>query len=301
MTDEPWLAKPPIEALIDELVEAAVGQYRIDRPAAERLVREVLAAEQGLKQAARTETSPEKLRRTRAFKRAAAEAKRRVYYHLRTYEIDQSGLRALVARLRELGPAGDTPQRDALSIEIARCHKSTAERLPSLDEFHEWLFSSVGTARRVLDVGCGLYPLVFPFDRRGRDVVQYVAADRHRSVVSAVEAYGAARGDGRIVALEWDIGSGWDDLVRRGAPTEFDVALLLKLVPVVHRQARELLDVLRQTPARIWVASGSRISMTKRRSVERRERAVLHKFAASAGRRVEAEFLAEDEFAWVLA
>jgi hypothetical protein len=58
---------------------------------------------------------------------------------------------------------------------------------------------------------------------------------------------------------------------------------------------------LRQTPAPIWVASGSRISMTKRRSIERRERAVLHKFAASAGRRVEAELATEDEFACVLA
>ena len=301
MRDESWLAKPPIEALVDELVEAAVGQYRVDRPAAERLVRRVLAADQGLERAAGAETSPQRLKRTRAFKRAAAEAKRRVYYHLRTYEIDQPELASLVARLGELGPAADAQQRDALALAIARCHKSTAERLPSLDEFHEWLFSSVGSPRRVVDVGCGLYPLVFPFDGRGRGVVQYVAADRHRSVVSAVEAYAAARGDGRIVALERDVRSGWDDLVRRGAPAEFDVALLLKLVPVVHRQARELLDVLRRTPARLWVASGSRISMTKRRSIERRERAVLHKFAASAGRRVEAELVTEDEFAWVLA
>ena len=159
----------------------------------------------------------------------------------------------------------------------------------------------VGTARRVVDIGCGLYPLVFPFDGRGKGVAQYVAADRHPSIVSAVEAYAAARGDGRITALEWDVRSGWGDLLPRGAPAEFDVAFLLKLVPVVHRQARELLDVLRRTPAPIWVASGSRISMTKRRSIERRERAVMHKFAASAGRRVEAELVTEDEFAWVLA
>jgi 16S rRNA (guanine(1405)-N(7))-methyltransferase len=301
MRDESWLANPPVKALVDDLVDRALGQYRIGRPAAERLVREVLAADQGLERAAAAETSPERLKRSRAFKRAASEAKRRVYYHLRTYEIDRSELESLVARLGKLGPEADARQRDALSLEVARCHKSTAERLPSLDRFHQWLFSSVGTLRRVLDVGCGLYPLVFPFDEGGRDVVQYLAADRHPSVVSAVEAYAAARGDGRIVARQWDVRSGWDDLLPPASTTELDVALLLKLVPVLRRQARELLDVLRQTPARIWVASGSRISMTKRRSIERRERAVLDKFAASAGRRVEAELVTEDEFAWVLA
>ena len=301
MKDESWLDKPPIEALVDDLVEAALRQYRIDRPAAERLVRKVLAADQGLGRAAGAETSPEKLKRTRAFKRAAAEAKRRVYYHLRTYEIDRSELESLLARLHGPGPEADAQRRDALLLEIARCHRSSTERLPSLDRFHQWLFSSVGTVRHVVDVGCGLYPLVFPFDEQGRGVAQYVAADRHPAVVSAVEAYAAARGDGRLVARQWDVRSGWEDLLHRAATTEPDLALMLKLVPVLHRQARELLDVLRRTPARIWIASGSRISMTKRRSIERRERAVLHKFAASAGRRVEAELVTEGEFAWVLA
>ena len=58
--------------------------------------------------------------------------------------------------------------------------------------------------------------------------------------------------------------------------------------------------MLAQTPARTWVVTGSRTSMTRRRSIERRERAILRRFVELAGRSVRAEFVAGEEFAWVV-
>jgi hypothetical protein len=199
-----------------------------------------------------------------------------------------------------LGPQAAAAQRDAAALALVAAHKSTAERLPALDEFHRQLFAHVACPATVLDVGCGLYPLVFPFDGAASGVTRYVAVDRDPKAAAAVAAYARARGDGRVVAERWELQTGWDEVLGRSGLDGFDLALVLKMVPVIARQQRSLLTVLARTPATRWIVSGSRVSMTRRRSIERRERAVLHKFVASAGRRVEAEFVAGEEFAFVV-
>jgi 16S rRNA (guanine(1405)-N(7))-methyltransferase len=78
------------------------------------------------------------------------------------------------------------------------------------------------------------------------------------------------------------------------------LALIMKVVPVVCRQQRELLSVLAETPADTWLLTGSRIALAKRRSIERREKRVLEEFVSLAGRTVKHEFVVEEEFAWVV-
>ena len=300
MNDDGWLARGPMGPLVDGLVEGAVRRYRIERPAAEAVIKEALAGRDDLKQVAGGDRSPEGVKRSGAFRRAAAAARRRVYYHLRRYERGGADLQSLVARLGECGPGTSAEERQAAALAVAEAHKSTAERLPSLAEFHRQLFACACDVRTLLDVGCGVYPVLFPFDGAGGSVARYVAADKNPLAVAAVEAYARARGDGRLVALAWDIRDGWEAILEHNGGREFDAALLLKLVPVVHRQRRELLPVLARTPARTWVVTGSRTSMTRRRSIERRERAILRRFVESAGRSVRAEFVAGEEFAWVV-
>jgi hypothetical protein len=104
----------------------------------------------------------------------------------------------------------------------------------------------------------------------------------------------------RLVALPWDIRDGWKPVLAQNDGRPFDLALLLKLVPVIARQHRELLPLLARIPAQTWLLTASRTSLTRRHSIERRERPVLRRFVESAGRSVQAEFLAGDEFAWVV-
>jgi hypothetical protein len=113
--------------------------------------------------------------------------------------------------------------------------------------------------------------------------------------VQALEAFAARRGDAFSVRA-WSIADGWEPLLRASGIAMFDVALMLKLVPVVARQEPEHLAILAAVPARRIVVSGSREAMAKRRSIARRERAVLDDFIAGAGWRVTAESETPDEF-----
>ena len=289
-TPEDWLERAAVRAAVDVVVAQATKRYRVDAATAAEWVRTVLACDPDFRRVAEAAESGEQLMRTRAFKDAAAAAKKHVYYSLRRYR--PAGSEADARRMS----AADPPEvQDALARTIAAAHRSTAERLPSLDEFYAALFAAVGSPRTILDIGCGVQPLLFPFDGLGRGVERYVALDKDSQAIDAVAAYSLARADGRLVAVRSDLSGGWP---AESGPS--DVAFMLKLVGVVGRQQRELLDVLAHAPAKRWVVSGSKVALAKQKDIERRERATLRRFVEMAGRRVVGEFAAGEEFALVV-
>jgi SAM-dependent methyltransferase len=284
-------APPPAdpEPLVEELLGSVLRAYRVDGELARRLVVEALAREHRLVRLAAAGG-------TRQFKALSAAVRRRVYHQLRRYQrepADGEGEGASAERLRA-SAAG--PERERLLRSLAGRHVSTRERLRELDAFHRQLFALIGRPASVLDVGCGLYPLLFPFDGAGRGVAAYVAVDKHPGWVEAVAAYAQARGDGRLLPLRLDVAGGWAPLLERAGRARFDVALLLKLVPVLQRRQRATLEVIRRTPARMLLLTGSVSSMTRRERVDRRERAVLRRLVGEAGWSVVGELDTDEEF-----
>ena len=63
----------------------------------------------------------------------------------------------------------------------------------------------------------------------------------------------------------------------------FSLALGLKLIPVVARQQRNLLHLLKGLPAHRFLVTGARQAMVRRKSIERREKAALYSFAEEQG------------------
>jgi len=102
-----------------------------------------------------------------------------------------------------------------------------------------------------------------PFNSDGSKVVKYIAADRDKKSVKIIEAYSAWLGDGRLIGVNWDLKEGWQELFKKTGVESYDLALIMKVVPVVKRQQRELLSVLKETPANLLFITGSKTSMTK--------------------------------------
>src|SRR5262249_32011649 len=113
---------------------------------------------------------------------------------------------------------------------VAAAHVSTAERMPHLSEFLDALRPLIGTATSVVDVGCGVFPLVLP---TAEGVRVHWALDRDRRAIELLGAYARLRDDGRVRPPAWDLAEGWGAAFERGLPPRCDVALLLKVVPVV--------------------------------------------------------------------
>jgi Ribosomal RNA methyltransferase (FmrO) len=273
--------------------------YRLDLEAAFRRLFETWSRNKVLIEALAREPDDQKLRRMRAYKDALNAARREIYFDLRRYKPDDSALLVATRELTDM-PVRACPERVATLAEaIVASHASTAERLGHLEAFISALTGSIGAARSLVDVGGGMLPLLFPFARAPR-LRRYSLLDRDPAAVRAVTAYAAWRGDNVLAARTWEIRDGWTAAVGSEWSTKFDVALMLKLVPVIARQSPELLPILASVPAHRLVVSGSRQALAKRRSIEARELSVLRDFARKYAFREIGHFDTEDEIALVL-
>jgi 16S rRNA (guanine(1405)-N(7))-methyltransferase len=286
-----------LAAVAEAVVAQSVKQYRIEGAAARALILDVFSRDTALRAAAESAGSAEKLQRTRAFKAAATRAKQRIYYGLRRYRATGSELSAVLEPLRALAPGAAGEERERAVRAALESHRSMGERLATLGEFYERLFAAVGQPRTILDIGCGLQPLAFPLDSAGRSVERYVALDEDAQAIAAVDAYSRVRADGRLSGVRSDLSAGWAAALSGCGQTQFDLALMLKVVPVVDRQNRALLETLAETPATRWVLTGSKVALAKRKNIENRERGTLESFVKMAGRKVLDEFAVGEEFA----
>jgi 16S rRNA (guanine(1405)-N(7))-methyltransferase len=123
----------------------------------------------------------------------------------------------------------DDPAFRAACVEVLRGHASTAERLPSLERFFAPIWEkTISPPRTLVDLGCGLGPLALPWMGLPADAT-YHACDVDRRSLEVVDAFLDLVAQPRELHVR--------DLVADGPPPiRADVALLLKLVPLLDRQ-----------------------------------------------------------------
>ena len=288
--------EPALAQLAERLAQQATLRYRIGADQARSRIEGAWRSHQALRALARKTPSARALARTRLYRQAASQAKRDIYYHLRRYRQESGEFAKALERLRcETADESRQAAREAL----ARSHASTAERWPDLAEFLARTQPVWGDCATLLDLGCGLMPLLFPFDQVGGRFRRYVACDRDARCIDGVNASGPVP-RGVVQGCVWDIGDGWAALESLTGIKRYDVALLLKLVPVVARQQPRLLPTLAQAPADWLVVTGSRQALARRQDISRRERAVLGAFAKRHELVVEWEFETPSELGLVM-
>jgi 16S rRNA (guanine(1405)-N(7))-methyltransferase len=114
---------------------------------------------------------------------------------------------------------------------VLRRHASTRERLAHLEGFFPAIWSLTGGApRSLLDLGCGLGPLLLPWMGLGSEAT-YHAVDVDEAQLGLVDAFLSLVGQPHAVEVADLATDGW-----QGRPV--DVALLLKLVPLLDRRSR---------------------------------------------------------------
>ena len=288
--------EPVLTQLAEQLAQDAARRYRIGADQALARIEGTWHGHQALRALARKTPSPRALARTRIYRQAASQAKKDIYYRLRRYRPESSEFSKGLERLRR---AATGAERQAARQALARSHASTAERWPDLGGFLERTQPVWGDCATLLDVGCGLMPLLFPFDRAGSRLRRYVACDRDAGCMEAVNAHGQGLG-GVLEGHLWNVGDGWEALAAQTGIKRYDAAFLLKLVPVVARQQPRLLAALAETPADWLVVTGSRQALARRQDISRRERAVIGSFAKRHGLVVESEFETPSELGLVL-
>ena len=294
----PDLSRRLTACLIRDLAEAIAAAYTIDVDAAAERITPLIERDRLLQQALAEHSDLAEIRRMRVFRNAEKAVRKHVYNYLRRYRrADDSGTAALDT-LEALAP-GEAPETAGRAIRaICESHVSTAERLPALAEFQAILASAAGAATSILDVGAGVLPLLFPFAACPK-LECYCALDKDKFAMRAVRAFARWSGLAQLAARDWSIAEGWGAALSSDR-TEFDLALLLKIVPVVARQEPQLLDVLAETPARRLLITGSKQAMTKRKAIAKRENAAIRSFIERFGLTVRAQVETTDELGFLV-
>ena len=171
----------------------------------------------------------EELLRARNVEDAVKRVKRRLHQAVGAYR-GAAGADRLLDPIRAAwtGDLGDEAFRAACRMALAR-HASTAERLPHLERFFPTIWELTGgPPQSLLDLGCGIGPLAVPWMGLPADAT-YRACDVDRRSLAVVEGFLSLVGQPADVIPS--------DLVTAGTPLgRADVAMLLKLVPLLDRQ-----------------------------------------------------------------
>jgi 16S rRNA (guanine(1405)-N(7))-methyltransferase len=284
--------------LIREFAQSIAAAYTIDADTAAECIAPLIESDILLQQALAEHPDIAEIRRMRVCRNAEKAARKHVYNYLRRYRRAEDDGAPALRTLEALAPgeAAETAQRAIRTI--CESHVSTAERLPALKDFQAILASAAGEATSILDVGAGVLPLLFPFGACPK-LECYCALDKDKFAVRAVRAFARWSGLAKLTARDWSIAHGWGAVLSPGR-TEFDLALLLKIVPVVARQETQLLAALAETPARRLLITGSKQAMAKREAIAHRENATIRSFIERFGLTVRAQAETADELGFLV-
>lgn len=286
--------------LISIIVEKALKKYKIDPDTAARIVHGIMEGHPKFLQLLETGPTLKKVLKSRIYDEVATDARRKIYYELRQYSQNLEIQESLIHALKQIPPqAPETGYREILT-QLCQSHISTKERFSAGEVFYSELFNFIDRPASIVDVGCGMHPLLFPFKKEGKGVTRYTALDKDKISIAAVDAFSRVLGGDILHALNWNIKDNWQVVKNAVGIDFFDTAFLLKLVPVVYRIERRLVEILLETPARVWVITGSRTSMTKYVNIEKRERKFINQFIRLSGKEIIGEFTAGNEFCIVV-
>ncbi len=300
MTDQNILESVLAEELISIITEKILKKYRIENDRAYRIVTETMEKHPKFLKLLSETPEQKKILKSRLFDEVSENAHRKIYYELRQYNKNLELRQQLIQSLKQSDPQTPSDHYREITAQLTHSHVSTKERLNSAGYFYRELFRFIGDPATIADIGCGMNPFLFPFDNEGKHVQKYVALEKDDSCISALEAYSRfVRGD-VLSARKWNIRDKWKPILKETGIGQFDIALMMKLVPVISRIERDLLDVLLETPAKIWAITGSKISMTKYISIEKRERRIIHQFIERSGKKMTGEFSTDDEFCMIV-
>lgn len=241
--------------------------------------------------------SAKQLSKNATFKDFIKKHKKELYYKLRQYKSSDEDKEELMKALADAKNDPSDEKRSELLEKLAAFHVSSQERFHENQQFYEQLTGVAKNAVSIVDVGCGVQPLFFP-KNNFPSVKKYVALDKDKESVKLMQAFKEVF-SGQYEWLfpqVWNINEGWSEVTSLHGVDGFDVALILKVVPVVKRVDPALLDVLAQVPATIAVISGVKESMVKKHDIERKERKVINSFISAASRTEVGSFELENEF-----
>ena len=110
--------------------------------------------------------------------------------------------------------------------EIAKHHASSQERLPILNQFYSEIFQRLPPIHSVLDIACGLNPLIIPRELLAPDV-QYFACDIYQDLINFLQEF--------LTLTGMAGGAACCNILQTIPVKNVDLALVLKVLPCLEQ------------------------------------------------------------------
>jgi len=284
------------EELIDQEVKSICCRYKIEPEFAQKHLNEIILRHPKLIKKIQ-ENRCSHIIRLKAYKQFIKDVKKTIYYQLRQYHQDAIDQSCLKDRLSDIDCEVPEKQNQILKDMLA-IHISSKERQPYYDQFYKQLFNLIDPPETIIDIGCGLHPLSYPFNTK-MPLKSYLAIDKDASVIELLQLYAPHILPIRLKAVCMDIKDiVWSDFLDQG--TKFDLAMMLKLIPVLNRQNKSLITQLLNIPSDRILVTGNIEAMTRHENIRRKEEQLLRRYIEMTGRDVFASFQIDNEFGMMI-
>jgi 16S rRNA (guanine(1405)-N(7))-methyltransferase len=211
--------------------------------------------------------------------------KKSIYYYLRQYKQEEpEKVQEKFSELKEkLKKEKKLEKTISLHKELLKMHISSKERIPFYSKFYEKIFKVTGIPESILDVSCGFNYFSVPFMKFNGF---YAGTEHKKEFVNKIneyffliEEFSEIKGKGFLLDLKEKDFDSRNELLELNKGKLFDVAFVLKLIPVMEREKKGLTEnLIELIPAKWIVLSCSKESMTKKEDISFRETFLINKF-----------------------
>jgi 2-polyprenyl-3-methyl-5-hydroxy-6-metoxy-1,4-benzoquinol methylase len=276
-----------IAELLKEEALATEKKYKISYDAALEKLEHYFSINTDLVDTFESSTSIKQFKKSSVYKSFIKKTRESIYYSLRHYFDQGTSFKDLLIKYAKDGD----PQS------ILATHASTRERASYADDFTQTVASITNKDLSVVDIGAGVFPLSLPLAQL--PYKKYLAIENQKDSVEALKLYKEHLPKDSFEVFEGNFTTiSWSEYLKEGEL--FDTAIMLKLISVVKRHSEEEFELLAKTPAKKYLVSIPKTSMTKNEDISRRETAIVHEFATLSQKTISQTFDFPDEILFVL-
>jgi hypothetical protein len=184
--------------------------------------------------------------------------------------------------------------------DILKLHASTSERLEVEGKFNDEIFEYISLDKNFLDIGGGIYPLMFPWDKL--QVENFVLVEKDKQACRAVNLFAQATDyTSKLRVIEKyfeDID--FEKLLEELKIEKFDSVLVFKTIIVLSKKSKGLLHKLSKIPTKKFIITAPTKSLIKKESIDKSEDKALQEFIKISGFKNIHSFNTDTEFGYVL-
>ena len=284
-----------LNQIIENEISGICKDYKISSNEAKEIITNIFNNNLSLqtKLEEKDEYNFDKVKKFKEYKEFIKKVKKEIYYYLRKYHSNLDEEQKIITLIEK---EGSKEKLLNLFEKLEKLHISSKERIKSKLFWQKTVKKHINEKSTILDLGCALDPILF----HDIEYKSYVAVDKDRNTSNILTLYKKKFNLENLEIVCQDLENFDAEECCPATETEYDMVIMFKLLPLLHRQNMDLFKKLATISSKRMLVTGSKQSMTKHKTIEKRERKVLDEFVKLTGKQVIEEINTDEEFGLLL-